>query len=151
MIAGFAYDDGTMMGMSMVTDRYNASFRSRRSLFALVEPILRLAEELASRTVSGRLRRRLSEERKANTLLIDVQVCALSSSLPRQINCCFNHFFFLFHLFLISPCSEIECSNFSSLPVLLSSCHNLTPTTPPTPPPPISSFRSFLVLQNYIF
>ncbi len=85
-----------------------------------------------------------------------MQVCGLSSSLPRQINCCFNHLFFLFHLFLISPCSEIECSNFkdasyfSSLPVLLSSCHNLPPTPPPTPPP-ISSFRFFLVLQNYIF
>ena len=47
-----------------------------------LNPILRLAEELASRTVSGRLRRRLSEERKANTILIDVQVCGLSSSLP---------------------------------------------------------------------
>jgi hypothetical protein len=109
-----------------------------------LNPILRLAEELASRTVSGRLRRRLSEERKANTLLIDVQVCGLSSSLPRQINCCFSHLFFLFHLFLISPCSEIECSNFkdasyfSSLPVLLSSCHNLPPSPPPTPPPFLS-------------
>ena len=50
-------------------------------MFALVEPILRLAEELASRTVSGRLRRRLSEERKTNTLFIDVKG-GLSSSLP---------------------------------------------------------------------
>jgi hypothetical protein len=46
-----------------------------------LNPILRLAEELASRTVSGRLRRRLSEERKANTLFIDVKG-GLSSSLP---------------------------------------------------------------------
>jgi hypothetical protein len=59
-------------------------------LFALVEPILRLAEELASRTVSGRLRRRLSEERKTNTLFIDVKG-GLSSSLPF-----FGSLFFIF-------------------------------------------------------
>ena len=46
-----------------------------------MNPILRLAEELASRTVSVRLRRRLSEERKANALFIDVKG-GLSSSLP---------------------------------------------------------------------
>jgi hypothetical protein len=46
-----------------------------------LNPILRLAEELASRTVSGRLRGCLSEEKKAITLLIDMQVCGLSSSL----------------------------------------------------------------------
>ncbi len=59
-------------------------------MFALVEPILRLAEELASRTVSGRLRRRLSEERKTNTLFIDVKG-GLSSSLPF-----FGSLFFIF-------------------------------------------------------
>jgi len=81
MIAGFAYDDGTMMGMSMVTDRYNASFRSWSSLFALVEPYLAPGwvtwESHGKRSIATSFEWR----KESNTLLIDVQVCGLSSSL----------------------------------------------------------------------
>jgi len=84
-----------------------------------LNPILSLAEEVASRTVgvSGRLRRRLSEERKANMLLIDMKGFGYPPRFSRQITGALTIASFIFQLNTIFHLIAASCSLISSIEV----------------------------------